>query len=63
LNEFRLNKTDYVDEAKNYIIKTEVELVIPAMIKEKMVGFMTLGIKKNNRIYTPEDINMFASNL
>jgi len=49
-----------VDEAKNYIIKTEVELVIPAMIKEKMVGFMTLGIKKNNRIYTPEDINMFS---
>jgi|GEM_PF-1812515 len=60
LNEFKLDKTKNVNEAKKYIRNTGAELIVPAMIKEKMMGFMTLGIKNNNRIYTPEDINMFS---
>ncbi|MFW6135113.1 MAG: ATP-binding protein [Elusimicrobiota bacterium] len=38
---------------------TGAELIVPSFIKGKLIGFLTMGLKRNHRIYTPEDINMF----
>ncbi|MFW6134485.1 MAG: histidine kinase N-terminal 7TM domain-containing protein, partial [Elusimicrobiota bacterium] len=38
---------------------TGAELLVPSFIKDHMIGFLTMGLKRNHRIYTPEDINMF----
>ncbi len=59
LNEFKIKKTEQYNEAEKYIRNTGAELIVPAFIKERMNGFMTLGTKNNGRIYTPEDIDMF----
>jgi len=59
LNYFRENDGEDLAKTKKHIRNTGAELIVPAMIKDKMIGFMTLGMKKNKRIYTPEDIDMF----
>jgi len=46
-------------EVKNFLRNTGTEIIVPAFIKEKMVGFMSLSSKDNDKTYTPEDINMF----
>ncbi|MGM0568853.1 MAG: ATP-binding protein [Elusimicrobiota bacterium] len=59
INDFKSYGMENYQEVKKYIRNTGAELIVPAFIKDKMIGFMTLGIKDNNNIYTPEDINMF----
>jgi two-component system, NtrC family, sensor kinase len=37
------------------------ELCIPLMTKDQLIGFLSLGKKKNNSMYTREDVNLLST--
>jgi len=59
INYFKTYKSEHNGQAEKFIRNTGAELIVPAFVESRMLGFMSLGPKNNNQIYTPEDIDMF----
>jgi signal transduction histidine kinase len=40
---------------------SEIDLIVPSTIQNNLIGFLVLGTKLNNTIYTTDDINIFKT--
>ena len=52
---FILNENEQVF----YFVDNDVSVVVPMMIKEKLIGFLFVGHKQNNTTYSQKDLEIF----
>ncbi|MCM8781481.1 MAG: ATP-binding protein [Candidatus Omnitrophica bacterium] len=60
LNQYKrpLSSEEVIPQDK---IQLDLGLIIPCFIEDTLLGFMVLGPKQNNQIYTPDDLLIFEA--
>ena len=46
-------------EIKSFFDRLKIQLIIPSMTERNILGFLALGSKPDNQVFTDDDINVF----